>query len=175
MDKSENIFLVGLMGAGKTSIGRQLARALSLEFVDSDHEIERRTGADIPWIFDIEGEEGFRKRETKVIADLCQQRGIILATGGGAILAEENRKCLRRNGTVIYLCASLEKLCQRVSRSNHRPLLANKEDPRPRLEALFTIRDPLYREIADLIIHTDRQSVQATARLIINQLESAQA
>ncbi len=174
MDKSGNIFLVGLMGAGKTSIGRQLARALSLEFVDSDHEIERRTGADIPWIFDIEGEAGFRKRERKVIADLCQRQGIVLATGGGAILAEENRQCLRRHGTVIYLCASLDKLCQRVSRSNHRPLLAN-EDPRPRLEELFMERDPLYREIADLIIHTDHQSVQATARSIVRQLAAEQA
>ena len=169
MDTSRNLFLVGLMGAGKTSIGRQLARQLGLRFVDSDHEIERRTGADIPWIFDLEGEAGFRRRERQVIAELAAEDGIVLATGGGSVLDPENRACLRRNGTVVYLCASIDRLVQRVSRSHHRPLLAD-QDPRTRLEALFRERDPLYREVADLIVHTDRQSVPATARSIVRQL-----
>ncbi len=171
METPRNLFLVGLMGAGKTSIGRQLARQLGLRFVDSDHEIERRTGADIPWIFDLEGEAGFRRRERDVIADLCAGDGIVLATGGGAVIDPDNRACLRRNGTVVYLCASIDRLAQRVSRSNHRPLLEG-QDPRARLEALFRERDPLYREIADLVVHTDRQSVAATARAIVRQLST---
>ncbi len=172
METPRNLILVGLMGAGKTSIGRQLARQLGLRFVDSDHEIERRTGADIPWIFDLEGEDGFRRRERQVIADLCREDGIVLATGGGAILDPENRDRLRRHGIVVYLCASTDRLAQRVARSSHRPLLAG-QDARERLETLFRERDPIYREVADLVVHTDRQSVPATARSIVRRIDAA--
>jgi shikimate kinase len=153
MKQSENIYLVGLMGAGKTTIGRQLARLLKLPFYDSDKAIEERTGVDIPTIFEFEGEEGFRNREQKMLAQLTELKGIVMATGGGAILREENRKLLMENGFVVYLHCDVDRLLERTRRDSQRPLL-NTEDPRERLETLFTQRQPLYAASADFTIDT---------------------
>jgi len=172
MDGDKNIILVGLMGAGKTTIGKRIAQALRMEFVDSDHEIELRTGADIPWIFDIEGEDGFRRREHDVIAELCQRSGMVLATGGGAVLDETNRRNLRNCGTVVYLCASVDQIYRRISRSTRRPLL-QCENPRQRLRELLEMRDPLYREVAHHVIVTDQHSVQHMVRQILRQIRPA--
>ena len=158
------------MGAGKTTIGRQLAEALNMDFLDSDHEIESRSGATIPWIFDVEGEEGFRKRERAIIDELTQRQNIVLATGGGAVLSESNRQCLKSRGTVIYLSASIEQLLNRTQRDRNRPLLQT-EDPLARLEELMQIRDPLYREVADIIIKTDHSSIRSSVNRIIQQLK----
>jgi shikimate kinase len=163
-----NIFLIGLMGAGKTTIGRHLARSLGCEFFDSDHEIERRTGADIPWIFDIEGEQGFRERERVVIDDLTQRQGIVLATGGGAVLDADNRRNLMARGLVIYLRASVKRLLRRTEKDKNRPLLQTA-NPGQRLQQLYDERDPLYREIADLIVDTDNRNVSNSVKLIIRQ------
>ena len=162
------------MGSGKTTIGRQLAKSLNREFVDSDHEISKRTGADIPWIFDIEGEAGFRERECAVINDLTQQSGIVLATGGGAILAEENRKVLSSRGLTVYLAASIEQLFKRTAKDRNRPLLQT-DDPRARLEALMLARDPLYREVADLIVDTDDRSIRSTVEYVIDEITKLQS
>lgn len=158
--KDTNVFLVGPMGAGKTTLGKQLARLLSKRFVDSDHEIEQRTGATIPWIFDIEGETGFRNREAAVIDELTQQAGIILATGGGAVLRPENRTNLRDRGVVVYLFASIDELYVRAGKDKNRPLLQT-DDPKARLAQLYAERDPLYREVADLVIDTASQPLSA--------------
>src|SRR5215213_3917547 len=149
MKRAGNLYLVGMMGAGKTTIGRLLARRLKLRFVDSDHEIERRCGVKVPLIFDIEGEAGFRCRESQTLADLTALEGIVLATGGGAVLADENRRYLSARGTVIYLCAQPEDLYERVRQDRNRPLLATP-DPLARLRELYVQRDPLYREAADV-------------------------
>lgn len=170
MKNQTNIFLVGPMGAGKTTIGRQLAEALGKEFVDSDHEIEARTGASIPWIFDVEGEEGFRKREASVIDELTQRNNIVLATGGGAVLDEANRRHLRNRGTVIYLAADVDHLLRRTRHDRNRPLLQT-DDPRARLEELMRIRDPLYREVADIVLQTDQSSVRHAVERIIRALK----
>ncbi|TXF97498.1 3-dehydroquinate synthase [Massilia arenae] len=167
--KNDNIFLVGLMGAGKTTIGRLLARKLNRRFVDSDHEIEARTGATIPWIFEIEGEACFRRREADVIRDLTGQQGLVLATGGGAVLDPRNRAYLAERGTVIYLRASIGSILQRTAHDKNRPLLQTA-DPRAKLEELWTQRDPLYREIADLVIDTGRPNVQSMVQTILDQL-----
>ena len=142
------------MGAGKSTIGRILARQLGMDFHDSDHEIENRTGVDIPLIFEIEGEKGFRKREKKVIEDLTSLSNIVLAAGGGAILEKANRKYLTENGLVIYLRASADKLLKRTGKDNNRPLLQT-EDPLSRIKNLLEEREPLYREVADFIIDTE--------------------
>jgi shikimate kinase len=165
MKKPNNLFLVGPMGAGKSAVGRQLAKLLHLEFVDSDDEIEERTGVDIPFIFEKEGEEGFRKREAKVIDDLSQREGIVLATGGGAILDPQSRNWLGARGFVVYLYTSVEQQRERTQRGRERPLL-EKGDPQEVLEELMTIRDPLYREIADLVVTTDGRRVQTVAKEI---------
>ncbi len=157
------------MGSGKTSVGRKLAGELQLEFFDSDHEIERRTGANIPTIFDIEGEAGFRKREAIVIDELSAKSNIVLATGGGAVLNAQNRAHLRARGTVIYLRASADELYERTARDRNRPLLQT-DDPRARIVELLQQREPLYLETADLNVHTGRQSVQKVVREIIQQL-----
>ena len=157
------------MGAGKTTIGRQLAKQLQLQFLDSDHEIEDHTGASIPLIFEIEGEEGFRKRESAMIDELSQRDGIVLATGGGAVLREENRRHLHKRGKVVYLHAELEDLLLRTSKDRNRPLLQT-EDPRAKLAALVEERDPLYREVAHLVIDTARSNPKRIATLIINKL-----
>ena len=160
-----NVFLVGPMGAGKTTIGRQLARQLKRTFVDSDREVEQRTGVGIPLIFELEGESGFRARERGVIDELTQQVDIVLATGGGAILDPDNRKHLATRGTVVYLQTSPAQTLARTGRDKNRPLLQT-EDPQRRLEELLAIRDPLYREIASLIVPTDGR----TARDVVNQI-----
>ena len=165
-----NIFLIGPMGAGKTTIGRQLAAALHLEFVDSDHEIESRTGVTIPTIFDIEGEEGFRRREAAVIDDLTQRDDIVLATGGGAVLKEENRSHLAGRGLVIYLYATVDRLLDRTHRDKNRPLLQT-DDPRGKISELLAIRDPLYREIADIIYDTGADSVGQAARDLVQMVK----
>jgi shikimate kinase len=165
-----NIVLVGLMGAGKTTVGRLLARRLKLEFCDSDHEIEARCGVGIPVIFELEGEAGFRAREAQVLEELCARTSIVLATGGGAVLAPENRQRLAAAGTVIYLHARPEELWPRLRRDRDRPLLATA-DPRAKLQALYAQRDPLYREIADLVIESGGGRAQALARSLAARLE----
>jgi shikimate kinase / 3-dehydroquinate synthase len=167
--KNQNIFLVGLMGAGKTTIGRMLARKLGMRFVDSDHEIEARTGASIPWIFEIEGEASFRKREADMIRELSGQHGIVLATGGGAVLDPANRALLAERGTVVYLRASINSILQRTSHDKNRPLLQTA-DPRRKLEELMTQREHLYREIAHLVIDTGRPNVQSMVNTILDQI-----
>jgi len=165
-----SLILVGMMGAGKTTVGRVLARRLKRDFFDADEEIERRCGVRIPVIFDIEGEAGFRVRETQVIADLCALDNAVLATGGGAVLAEENRRRIATRGTVIYLHARPAHLWQRVRHDRNRPLLA-AADPQKRLEELYAERDPLYREVADLVVDTGKQSVQTLAKDLLARLE----
>jgi shikimate kinase len=165
---SNNIFFIGLMGAGKTTIGKQLAKHLDKTFYDTDHEIEKRTGVKIPVIFELEGEAGFRKRETAVIQDLCKLNNIVMATGGGAVVAEENRKLLQDNGTVIYLRANVHELWLRTRNDKHRPLLQNV-DIRAKLEQLYTERNPLYTQTATFIFDTGNQPVTN----ILNQIEKS--
>jgi len=172
MAKNQNIFLIGLMGAGKTTIGRQIANELSLEFFDSDHEIENRTGVTVTHIFDIEGEAGFRKRETAMLDELTQKKGIVLATGGGAILKPENRQFLMSRGTTIYLYANIDTLLERTAKDRNRPLLQT-EDPKAKLEELLEIRDPLYRETADIIIDTGKDSIRLALKDILEKLGSS--
>ena len=157
------------MGAGKSAVGRQLARLLHLEFIDSDEEIETRTGVDIPFIFEKEGEEGFRKREVKVIDELSQKDSIVLATGGGAIADADSRSRLGARGYVIYLYTSVKQQLERTQRGRSRPMLENG-NPEKVLEELMAARDPLYREVADLIVDTDGRRVQTVAREIHESL-----
>jgi shikimate kinase len=166
-----NLFLVGPMGAGKTTVGRQLSEQLALEFIDSDHEIQHRTGVDIPTIFEFEGEEGFRNREQNVIDELTQHDGVILATGGGVVLREINRKHLSSRGYVIYLHCTPEQQYERTYRDRNRPLLQT-EDPLARLRGLLEQREPLYRQIADLVIVTEGRNTHSVVREIINKIES---
>ena len=165
MNTPKNLFLVGPMGAGKSAVGRQLAKLLHLDFVDSDDEIEERTGVDIPFIFEKEGEEGFRKREAKVIDEISQRTGIVLATGGGAIIDADSRSHLGGRGYVVYLYTSVAQQLERTARGRERPMLANG-DREEVLENLMKDRDPLYREIADLVVDTDGRRVQTVARQI---------
>jgi len=158
-----NLYLVGLMGAGKTTLGRQLARRLGKRYVDADHELEGRLGVTIPTIFEIEGETAFRDREEAVIADLVQLENIVLGTGGGAVLREANRRRLAEGGTVVYLHADPATLYERVRHSRHRPLL-KAADPAARIAELYAQRDPLYRSVADLVIPSDREEVMRVAR-----------
>jgi len=169
MNSPKNLFLVGPMGAGKSAVGRQLARLLHLEFVDSDEEIESRTGVDIPFIFEKEGEEGFRKREVKVIDELSQRDGIVLATGGGAIVDADSRSRLGGRGFVVYLYTSVKQQLERTRRGRERPMLGNGDRAQV-LEDLMQYRDPLYREIADLIVDTDGRRVQTVANEIQESL-----
>jgi shikimate kinase len=164
-----SLYLVGMMGAGKSTVGRLLARRLKLRFYDCDHEIERRCGVKIPLIFEIEGERGFREREAQVVEELTALPGIVLATGGGAVLSAPNRRRLAEHGTVIYLRARPEDLYNRVRNDRHRPLLATA-DPLRRLRELHAERDPLYASIADLVVDTGRQTVQSLARELISEL-----
>jgi len=163
MANSKNVFLIGPMGAGKSAVGRHLARLMHLDFVDSDEEIENRTGVDISFIFEKEGEEGFRKREVKMIDELSQRQGIVLATGGGAILDADSRSRLGARGFVVYLHTTVQQQLDRTQRGRKRPLLEDG-DQMSVLEALMEVRDPLYREIADLTTETDGRRVQAVAR-----------
>ena len=167
----ENIFLIGPMGVGKSTIGRQLAKLLSKEFMDTDYEIEKRTGVDIPTLFDIEGEEGFRKREAAVVEEMTSGSNLVLATGGGVILREDNRRALRR-GFVVYLSASLDTLIERTRRDKSRPLLQNT-DRQKKIEELMAERDPIYRQESDIIVETDGRSAKAVAKEIVDQLKAA--
>jgi len=160
-----NLFLVGLMGAGKTTLGRQLARRLAKRFVDADHELEARLGVSIPTIFEIEGEAGFRDREEAIIAELTALTDIVLATGGGAVTRPGCRENLRSQGTVLYLHARPETLWLRVRHARHRPML-HAADPRARLAELYALRDPLYREVADHVIESDRDTVMRFVRVL---------
>ena len=169
MKQPNNVFLVGPPGAGKSAVGRQLARMLHMTFLDSDDEIEARTGVDIPFIFEKEGEKGFRKREAKVIDDLTAKDGIVLATGGGAILDADSRSHLGARGFVIYLRTSVDQQLTRTSRGRDRPLLAT-DDPRAILETLLATREPLYLEIADLTVDTDARRVKAVATEILETI-----
>ncbi len=168
----QNIFIIGPMGVGKTTIGRQLAKYLSLDFVDSDHEIERRTGVDIPLIFEIEGEAGFRKREAAVISELTARRGIVLATGGGVVVSPENCSLLAARGFVVYLSAPIEQLLKRTAHDTNRPLLQTK-NPRQRLEQLMIEREPLYQSIADLVIYSDQGAPHKVVRQIVQKIEES--
>ena len=167
----DNIFLVGMMGAGKSAVGRHLAAQLDRTFFDTDHEIESRTGVSIPTIFDVEGEAGFRKREEQMIDELSQLSGVVLATGGGAILCASTRMLLKERGFTIYLHAKVADLWHRTKNDRNRPLLAC-DDPRQRLEDLLAARDPLYREIADLVVETGRPSVTRLVASIAELLEA---
>ncbi len=169
MKRRGNLYLVGMMGAGKTTVGRLLARRLKLRFIDCDQEIERRCGVAVPLVFEIEGEAGFRVRESQALEELTKLHNVVLATGGGAVLEAANRRRLADGGTVVYLCAKPEALYERVKHDRNRPLLATS-DPLARLRELFVQRDPLYREVADLVVDTGRQSVQTLARSILDQL-----
>ena len=170
MSKRDNVFLVGLMGAGKTTVGRLLAKHYGCSFFDSDHEIEARTGVKIPVIFEIEGETGFRKREEAMIAELTALSGVVLATGGGAVLSAANREALRKNGLVIYLRGSPEHLYERTRHDRNRPLLQT-EDPLAKLRELYRQRDPLYREVADIVVDTGRQGVASMTRMLCGKLD----
>lgn len=167
MSKENNIFLVGLMGAGKTTVGRHLAKNLRYRFIDSDEVIEQRNGVSISTIFDIEGEDGFRKREATIIDELTQQNKIVLATGGGAILNSKNREVLKERGTVVYLSATIDHLYKRVQYDRNRPLLQT-ENPKLKLKELLDFRDPLYREVADIIIKTNKSQSWNIAKEIMN-------
>ncbi len=171
MKRLNNIFLIGPMGAGKSTIGRQLAEALSFRFEDSDHEIQRRTGVDISTIFEYEGEEGFRNREQQAIADLTNQEGIVLATGGGAILREASRQNLAARGVVIYLHCSPEQQFSRTNRDRNRPLLQT-EDPLERLRQLMDEREPFYRQVADLVVSTEKRGTASVVKEIRRRLET---
>lgn len=171
MKKLRNIFLIGPMGAGKSTIGKYLAKELKLEFYDTDQEIEKRTGVEIAWIYDVEGESGFRRRETQIIRELVEIPNIVLATGGGAIDTAENRTILAARGTVIYLDASLEQQLQRLEKDTKRPVLQQEGELKQILLDLQKKRDPLYREIADYIYATDDSSVRAVANGILKQLK----
>jgi shikimate kinase len=169
-----NFFLVGLMGAGKTTVGRALARKTGKTFYDSDHEIEARTGVRVATIFEIEGELRFRDRESSVIADLARMNNIVLATGGGAVLRPENRAELSRHGVVIYLRASIDDLLARTMHDKNRPLLQTA-DPRAKLQSLLEQRDPLYREVADIVVDTSQQNVNLLVSRLLDQLHHTPA
>ncbi len=169
---ASRLFLIGPMGAGKTAIGRELARLLGREFLDTDQEIEHRTGADIPLIFEKEGEAGFRRRERQVIEELTQRQHIVLATGGGAVLDAANRACLRTRGFVIYLTASVNAQADRTGHNPRRPLLTTP-DREARLQELFAVREPLYQNIAQLTVITDRGRVKQLAQHIQQEFEKA--
>lgn len=171
MQMAGNVFLVGLMGAGKTTVGKLLAKRLAKTFVDSDQELESRTGVRIPLIFEMEGEAGFRQREALLLAELVKQSDIVLATGGGIVLNPANRQALKAHGTVVYLHASAENLWERTRHDKHRPLLQTA-DPLGKLHALLAERDPLYREVADLVIESNQQNVHTLAQLVVKKLRA---
>ena len=167
----QNIILIGPMGSGKTTVGRQLAKRTRMDFVDSDHMIEERCGVSISTIFDIEGEEGFRKRETKMLEELCQRSGIVLATGGGAIVTEENRRLLRKSGYVVYLRTSIETQLARTKKNQNRPLLENV-DPEVKLRELMDERGGLYEQEADLIVTSGERVVSKVVEEIMSHIEA---
>ncbi len=163
------VILVGPMGAGKTTIGKMLSKALKFEFYDSDREIVSKSGADIPWIFDVEGEDGFRLRETHMIELLCEKDHIVLATGGGAVMKEENRRALGQKGVVVYLKTSDERQYFRTCRDKNRPLL-QKENPKKILADLFEVRNPIYESLSDIILVTDKMNPKSIVRYIVQHV-----
>jgi len=169
MNPEQSIFLVGPMGVGKTTIGRQLAKLLDFDFIDSDYEIEAKSGASIPWIFDVEGEQGFRLREQAMINELSQRTRIVLATGGGAVIRAENRHALQRRGIVVYLKADVDELLRRTAHDKNRPLLQT-DDPRATLTALIAEREPWYIEVADIIFDTQRKNNGSVANYLLKQI-----
>jgi shikimate kinase len=168
---AQNLFLIGPMGAGKTTVGRQLAEHFRKEFIDSDLEIQRRTGVDIPTIFEFEGEQGFRQREQEVIEELTKREAVVVATGGGAVINEQNRRALSTRGIVIYLHCTVEQQYERTHRDKNRPLLQT-DDPMAKLKSLMAERDPLYRQTADLLISTEGRNTQAVVQDIRKQIAS---
>lgn len=173
MAEKRNIFLIGPMGAGKSTIGRQLAQMLNMDFLDSDAVIEERAGADIDWIFDLEGESGFRKREERIINELTQSQGLVLSTGGGSVVSKDNRNVLSARGIVVYLETSVDKQFERTQRDKKRPLLQT-EDPYQVLVDLAKVRNPLYEEIADITIQTNDQTAKVVANQIIDMMDNLQ-
>jgi shikimate kinase len=171
VNAKNNIYLVGMPGAGKTTVGRQLARRMQRSFIDADHEIEARTGVRIPLIFDIEGEQGFRDRESKVIAELAAESNLIVATGGGAVLRPQNRAALKQGGTVVYLHAAPRLLYERTRLDPNRPLL-QVADPMSKIEELFAQRDPLYREVADIVVNSIGGSISHLVKQVENAVSS---
>jgi shikimate kinase len=169
--QSGNLILVGMMGSGKTTMGRALAKHLGKVFVDSDEEIIKRTGVTIPHIFDVEGEAGFRQREAVSIRELVERDNMVLATGGGTVLEEKNRAMLQQNGIVIYLKASVHDLWQRTRHDRNRPLLQT-EDPHARLTELFKQRDPLYRQVSDIVVQSGKQSAHALMLHLADEIDT---
>jgi shikimate kinase len=171
----QNIFLIGPMGSGKTTIGKQLAKMYGLDFFDCDHELERLTGASVSLIFDVEGEAGFRLRETNILKQLTEKKGVLIATGGGTICKEENRRLLRSRGLVVYLKTSIDNQLKRLHKDKSRPLL-QAEDRYERLQDLAKVRNPLYDATADIVFSTRNSSVYATAKAlsaaILEQLDT---
>lgn len=170
VNRNSNIYLVGMPGAGKTTVGRQLAKRMQRSFVDADQEIEARTGVRIPVIFDIEGEQGFRDRESRVLAELGSRSGLIVATGGGALLRPENRYAIAESGVVVYLHATPQLLVERTRLDHNRPLL-QVDDPLKKIEELFAVRDPLYREVADIIVNSLGGSIGHLVKQVERELQ----
>ena len=171
MDVPSNIFLIGSMGAGKSTIARRLAATLDKEFVDGDRELEQRTGVEVPLIFELEGEDGFRKRERDLLAELVMRRDIVLATGGGVVLSADNRANLAEHGFVIYLDTPVDLLVARVARDRHRPLMQTP-DPKATMREIMRIRDPLYRENADIVVKSSHRSSRFVVREILQRIEA---
>jgi len=171
MLNKERIIFIGPMGAGKTTIGKQVASHLGCNFYDSDRVIEERTGVSIPLIFELEGEDGFRRRETEVLAELCKNNNIVIATGGGAVLREENREILQNNTLVIFLNASLEQLFERTCKDRNRPLLQT-ENPKEKLKSLIDERLSIYKNMADIVVTTDNQSIYHTVNNILERIDA---
>lgn len=170
MKRKQSLFLVGPMGAGKTTIGRMLAQAMQLEFIDTDHELQDRTGVDIPTIFEFEGEAGFRKRERLIIDELTQKHSVVLATGGGAVLDADNRRHLAARGIVIYLHCSPDQQYERTYRDKNRPLLQT-EDPLKKLNELMEVREPFYQEVADIVVASERKNAQGVVKEILAKIK----
>ena len=171
MDVPSNIFLIGPMGAGKSTVARQLAAVLDKEFVDADRELEARTGVGIPLIFELEGEAGFRERESRLLAELVTREGVVLATGGGVVLSAGNRAQLAGHGFVVYIHASVDMLVARVSRDRNRPLMQTG-DPIATMQEIMRVRDPLYRQSADVVVHSTHRSGRFVAREILKRIET---
>ncbi len=170
LEKLNNIVLVGPMGSGKTTVGRRLAKSLKVDFYDADHEIIDKTGVSIDHIFDVEGEEGFRKRESKVLKELCKKSNIVLATGGGAVLLEDNRSIIKKAGSIIYLSSSIDQLLRRTAKSKTRPLLENSVNRRQTISNIIDSRDHLYKEVATIIINTNGKKLSQLIDEILTHL-----
>ena len=171
---SKNIVLVGPMGSGKTTVGRRLARELNQDFFDTDHEIIVKTGVTIDHIFDIEGENGFREREFKILENLCQMSNIILATGGGIVILKKNREILKNAGFVVYLCSSVDQLLRRTAKSKTRPLLENSTNRRKTIADLLETRDAYYREVASVVVDTTGKELYEVVKIIKREAENVE-